>query len=89
MKIYFCRLILIILPGLIVQQARAQDSIELEQTTIKGNDELPKYMYVVPWRDKQSSNRLDKKLKLHDLYGDLFDPVKPDYEKTVQAISKK
>ena len=89
MKISHCRLALIFLLGLPGLQARAQDSIELEKTTIKGNDELPKYMYVVPWRDKQSSNRLDKKLKLHDLYGDLFDPVKPDYEKTVQTISKK
>ncbi len=30
--------------------ARAQDRIELETTQISGNRELPKVMYVVPWR---------------------------------------
>jgi hypothetical protein len=29
---------------------RAQDRIELETTQISGNRELPKVMYVVPWR---------------------------------------
>ncbi len=31
-------------------QARAQDRIELGTTQITGNRELPKVMYVVPWR---------------------------------------
>jgi hypothetical protein len=30
--------------------ARGQDRIELESTQISGNRELPKVMYVVPWR---------------------------------------
>jgi hypothetical protein len=30
--------------------ARTQDRIELETTQISGNRELPKVMYVVPWR---------------------------------------
>lgn len=89
MKIPYRSLALLLLVCSMGQQADAQDSIELEKTTIKGNDELPKYMYVVPWRDRHSKSKLDKKLKLHDLYGDLFDPVRPDYEKTVQAVSKK
>lgn len=84
-----CFSLAVLLVGLVSQPVNAQDSIELEKTTIKGNDELPKYMYVVPWRDKQSKSRLDRKLKLHDLYGDLFDPVRPDYEKTVQSVANK
>lgn len=51
--------------------------IELAPTTITGNTELPKYLYVVPWQDKQSKNLSERSLKLHNLYGDLFDPVLP------------
>lgn len=54
-----------------------QEIIELETTTIQGNTELPKYMYVVPWRDTKSTKAQDRKLKLHNLYGDLFDPLLP------------
>lgn len=57
----------------------AQDTIELETTRIKGNTELPKYMYVVPWQDKERINKDEQKLVLHNLYSDLFDPVMPDY----------
>jgi hypothetical protein len=34
----------------IATPARTQDRIELEATQISGNRELPKVMYVVPWR---------------------------------------
>ena len=30
--------------------SKAMDRLELEQTTITGNRELPKVMYVVPWK---------------------------------------
>lgn len=53
------------------------DVIELAPTTITGNTELPKYLYVVPWEDKQSKNLSERSLKLHNLYGNLFDPVLP------------
>lgn len=59
--------------------AVAQERIEMETTTIKGNTELPKYLYVVPWQDKAQTKREEQKLVLHNLYGDLFDPVMPAY----------
>ena len=31
-------------------QSKAMDRLELEATTITGNQELPKVMYVVPWK---------------------------------------
>lgn len=61
-----------------VAVANAQDTIELETTTIKGNTELPKYLYVVPWQDKEADRDKERKVRLHNLYGDLFDPVMPD-----------
>lgn len=74
MRLLSLILILAILPG-----AWAQDKIELETTTIKGNTELPKFLYVVPWQDRKSDQKQEQKLVLHNLYGDLFDPVMPDY----------
>lgn len=59
--------------------AQKPDSIELETTVIKGNTELPKYLYVVPWQDRKSEQKVEQKLVLHNLYGDLFDPVLPAY----------
>lgn len=63
-----------------VASAWAQsDKMELDTTVIKGNTELPKYLYVVPWQDRKSDQKVEQKLVLHNLYGDLFDPVLPSY----------
>lgn len=59
--------------------AMAQDVIELDTTTITGNTELPKFLYVVPWQDKTRQSGETQKLVLHNLYGDLFNPVMPTY----------
>jgi len=55
----------------------AEDQIELQTTIIKGNKELPKILYIVPWKDIEKSKNAERKLKLHSLFGDLFDPVLP------------
>lgn len=60
-------------------KVQAQDVIELDTTTITGNTELPKFLYVVPWQDKKRENTQEQKLVLHNLYGDLFDPVMPNH----------
>jgi len=69
--------ITLLLLSLAVQVAHAEDTIELETTIIKGNKELPKILYVVPWKDIKSSKKSERKLVLHSLFGDLFDPVLP------------
>ena len=33
----------------------AEDRIELETTRIKGNQELPQILYVVPWKDMETT----------------------------------
>jgi len=55
----------------------AEDTIELKTTTIKANKELPKILYVVPWKDIKKNTKAERKLVLHSLFGDLFDPVLP------------
>lgn len=68
-------LLLLLMPLL---PAHAQEVIELETTTIKGNTELPKYLYVVPWQNSKSKSGGDRKLKLPNLYGEYFDPLMPE-----------
>ncbi len=53
----------------------AQDKIELETTIIKGNKELPKTLYIVPWKDVKPAKLDQQELLLHSLSDDLFDPV--------------
>lgn len=60
----------------------AEDRIELRTTTIKGNKELPKILYVVPWKDIKHSKQNEHKLELHSLFGNLFDPVLPQKSST-------
>ncbi|MBI3187614.1 MAG: hypothetical protein HYZ31_07120 [Gammaproteobacteria bacterium] len=55
----------------------ANDRIVLEVTTIKGNEELPKILYIVPWKEIEQSKSDEQKLVLHSLFGDLFDPTYP------------
>lgn len=55
----------------------SQDTIELKTTTIKGNKELPKILYIVPWKEVKPQKQAQQELVLHSLYGDLFDPVLP------------
>lgn len=68
----------------------AEDRIELRTTTIKGNKELPKILYVVPWKDIKHSKEDEHKLELHSLFGDLFNPVLPQKsDTTTQAAAAK
>ena len=41
--------------ALLATAARADERLQLDQTTILGNRELPKVTFVVPWRDIESA----------------------------------
>jgi len=71
---------LISLLALNIHAVQAETRIELETTTIKSNKELPKVLYIIPWKElKLSKNNNDQQLVLHSLFGDLFDPIAPNY----------
>ena len=55
----------------------AQDKIELKTIQIKGNKELPKILYVVPWQDATRNKDSKQRLKLHNFFGDLYQPLTP------------
>ena len=52
--------ILFILLLFISLTSYSEDKIELRTTTIKGNKELPKILYVVPWKDIKKSKKAEK-----------------------------
>lgn len=54
-----------------------EDRLILDTTVIKGNTELPKILYVVPWKSIDNTSHKQQKIILHSLFGDLFDPVAP------------
>lgn len=58
-------------------QAQTEDKLELETTIIKGNTELPKILYVVPWQDDLETEIEEQRLVLHSLFGDIFEPTTP------------
>ena len=53
--------------------------IKMNTTTIKGNTELPKIIYIVPWKESKQYKNKEQLLVIHSLYGDLFDPVLPSH----------
>ncbi|MFK5893304.1 MAG: hypothetical protein QM504_08800 [Pseudomonadota bacterium] len=71
------KIIFLLFAMLVTSTVFSEDTIELRTTTIKGNKELPKILYVVPWKDIKRSKKTERKLVLHSLFGDLFDPVLP------------
>jgi hypothetical protein len=56
--------------------AHSEEQIEMELTVVKGNKELPKVLYIVPWKRLADGN-IKQKLVLHSLFEDAFDPIEP------------
>jgi hypothetical protein len=65
-----------------VVTTRITDKVEMETTTIKGNTELPKILYLVPWKSVDANQKSQHQLILHSLYGDVFTPQVPEAPKS-------
>lgn len=57
--------------------AQAEQRIQLQSSTITGNSELPKILYVVPWKNVPAT-QFDEKLVLHEVSADFIKPIDPD-----------
>ena len=53
----------------------AEEALEVDTTRIKANKELPKVLYVIPWKDMETNKSSDQKIVLHDFFGDLYEPT--------------
>ncbi|WP_096086434.1 hypothetical protein [Agaribacterium haliotis] len=69
--------------------AQAKDRLELKTIKIKGNKELPKIMYLVPWQEEQPElDNKEQKLRLHYVFDRVYQPLtQADLAKT-QANAK-
>ena len=56
--------------------ARAQDRVELEATQITGNRELPKVLYIVPWKRPELGDLVGR--PLNSLLDEVLAPVDRD-----------
>lgn len=55
----------------------AEDKMRLEVSVIKGNKELPKVLYIVPWK-RLPNESVKQKLTLHTLFDGAFEPIDPE-----------
>ncbi len=61
----------------LMHSSKAEERLEMETTIIKGNVELPKILFVVPWKENKQSSNAEQQLRLHNLFEDIFDPIEP------------
>lgn len=86
---------LLIVYGMFISSYALSDDIQSVDTThIRASKELPKVLYVVPWKDVNSRDDSEQKLVLHNFFGDLYEPILPDemnlsFEKTSSNNDKK
>lgn len=57
-------------------RAPAQTRVQLQEDQITGDDELPKVLYIVPWRSLHETPSLDASPDLGT--NELFEPLDPD-----------
>jgi hypothetical protein len=73
MMIRILSLFLLLLPALCLAEQR----IKLKSSTITGNSELPKILYVVPWK-KVAATEIKYKLTVHGISDDVLKPIDPE-----------
>ena len=73
--------------------ARAMDSIDLGTTSITGNAELPKVLYIVPWKKSDLGDLVGR--PVNTLLDEVLSPVDPevferhlDYYETLHGASQ-
>lgn len=69
------RICLAILLAICVSQAWAETKLELEATEITGARELPKVLYVVPWKKTEPDPR---PLPMRSLVDEILSPIDMD-----------
>lgn len=67
---------LLIFACIFVSTSQAEDLIELQGTTVVGNRELPKVLYIVPWKKANADNLMGNPMA--NLVGDSLAPIDRD-----------
>ncbi len=75
MRKYF-NFALLIFVCMFVSTSQAEDWIELQGATVVGNRELPKVLYIVPWKKANADNLMGNPVA--NLVGDSLAPIDRD-----------
>ena len=75
MRKYF-NFALLIFVCMFVSTSQAEDWIELQGATVVGNRELPKVLYIVPWKKANADNLMGNPMA--NLVGDSLAPIDRD-----------
>ena len=59
----------------VTQQVSAADKLELDKANIQGASELPKVLYIVPWKKAEIG---DKPVKVNRMVDEVLSPVDRD-----------
>jgi len=60
------------------RQQETRIEVEMDTARIQSVKELPMLLYIVPWKDTElSTSQQQRRIVIHDLFGDFFDPVMP------------
>jgi len=68
---------LLIIIALVPLSTIAEQRIQLKSSTITGNRELPKILYVVPWK-KVAATEINYQLTVHGISDDVLKPIDPE-----------
>ncbi len=72
---------LIIFTHVSTAQGSPRIEIHMEGTHIRSNQELPKLLYIIPWRDTDLvENSRERKILIPDLFSDYYQPLTPSGE---------
>lgn len=53
--------------------AHAEESLEMDGTTIIGNRELPKVLYIMPWKKAEPGELVEQ--PINSIFDEVFEPV--------------
>ncbi len=87
----FCLLLLMSALPVTILAAEGKDRVQLDETVISGNQELPKVLYILPWRDPDGlpELNLDTELAESEVFRRLYPPAyrrELDYLNTLNGV---
>jgi hypothetical protein len=72
---------------LLTSQARTEEQVDVKGLSTTGNNELPKALFIVPWKDAAAP--LTPERPLNSLLNDTLQPVDPDvYRRHLQYLDQ-
>jgi hypothetical protein len=69
-------LVICLVSLLLIAPVQAADSLDLEGTTITGNQELPKALHIVPWKSAEAGDLAGR--PLNSLIDEILAPIDRD-----------